>query len=141
MLRPDGVVEGALHPLRAVYALAYGAGLEVSAILGWWTRTLIRAPARCARGTKAWTRDRLARVADWAWPLVHEHLATALPGERVFRGWDRWPSARRTEPDSGRWASRATGSMTLGTPGRCAWPAPAPRLSASPVSSATATWR
>jgi integrase len=43
-----------------------------------------------ARGTKAWTRDRLARVADWAWPIVQEHLATVLPGERVFRGLDRW---------------------------------------------------
>jgi integrase len=43
-----------------------------------------------ARGTKAWTRDRLARVADWAWPFVAEHVATVLPGERVFRGLDRW---------------------------------------------------
>jgi hypothetical protein len=29
-------------------------------------------------------------VADWAWPFFQEHLATVLPGERVFRGWDRW---------------------------------------------------
>jgi len=43
-----------------------------------------------ARGTKAWTRDRIARVADCAWPFVAEHLATVLPGERVFRGLDRW---------------------------------------------------
>ena len=43
-----------------------------------------------ARGTKAWTRDRLARVADWAWPYVEAHLASVLPGERVFRGVDRW---------------------------------------------------
>lgn len=43
-----------------------------------------------ARGTKAWTRDRLARVADWAWPIVTEHLDTVLPGQRVFLGFDRW---------------------------------------------------
>jgi hypothetical protein len=43
-----------------------------------------------ASNPKAWTRDRLARVADWAWPFVHEHLSTVLPGERVFRGLDRW---------------------------------------------------
>jgi hypothetical protein len=31
-----------------------------------------------------------ARVADWAWPWIQEHLQTVLPGERVFRGIDRW---------------------------------------------------
>jgi integrase len=85
------VVEGAAQPLRAIYALAYGAGLEVSAILR-LVDADIDADARQvrARGTKAWARDRLARVADWAWPFVAEHLATVLPGERVFIGLDRW---------------------------------------------------
>jgi hypothetical protein len=41
-------------------------------------------------GRKAWTRDRIARVADWAWPCVEAHLATVLPGERIFRGVDRY---------------------------------------------------
>jgi integrase len=37
-------------------------------------------------------------VADWAWPFVAEHLATVLPGERVFRDLDRWAvsAAHRT---------------------------------------------
>jgi len=85
------VVDGAAQPLRAIYALAYGAGLEVSAILR-LVDADVDAGARQvrARGTKAWTRDRLARVADWAWPFVAEHLSTVLPGERVFRGVDRW---------------------------------------------------
>ncbi len=38
----------------------------------------------------AGTRDRIARVADWAWPFVEQHLAAVLPGERLFRGIHRW---------------------------------------------------
>jgi hypothetical protein len=29
-------------------------------------------------------------VSDWAWPFLEDHLRTVLPGERVFRGLDRW---------------------------------------------------
>ena len=59
-----------------------------------WSRTSILAPRQVrARGTKAWTRDRAARVADWAWPVVEAHLATVMPGERVFRGLDRWQAS------------------------------------------------
>ncbi|HLQ23575.1 MAG TPA: tyrosine-type recombinase/integrase, partial [Gemmatimonadales bacterium] len=84
------VVEGALLPFRAIYALAYGAGLEISAILA-LVDADVNAPGRevRARGTKAWTRDRIARVADWAWPHVQAHLDTLLPGERLFRGISR----------------------------------------------------
>ncbi len=46
-----------------------------------------------ARGRKAWTRDRIARVADWAWPWVEEHLRGVLPGERVFRGTNRYQAS------------------------------------------------
>ncbi len=85
------VVEGAPQPFRAMYALAYGAGLEVSAILGLVDADVDPVARQVrARGTKAWTRDRLARVADWAWPHVAEHLAAVLPGSRVFLGMDRW---------------------------------------------------
>src|SRR5204863_6312108 len=47
-----------------------------------------------ARGTKAHTRDRIVRVAEWAWPHVKEHLDTLTPGERLFRGIDRWDVGR-----------------------------------------------
>jgi len=42
------LVEGASQPLRAIYALAYGAGLEVSAILR--LPTSILRPVRCVHG-------------------------------------------------------------------------------------------
>jgi integrase len=47
-----------------------------------------------ARGTKAWTRDRIAPVADWAWGYVEGHLATLTPGERLFRGIHRWAASQ-----------------------------------------------
>jgi hypothetical protein len=37
-----------------------------------------------------WTRDRVAVVADWAWPHVAQHLRAVLPGERAIRGVHRW---------------------------------------------------
>jgi integrase len=85
------LIEGSAPPYRAIFALAYGAGLEVSAILSLVDADIDSQTRQVrARGTKAWTRDRLARVADWAWPALQEHLASVLPGERVFRGLDRW---------------------------------------------------
>ena len=88
------VVEGAAPPFRAIFALAYGAGLEISAILALVESDVDRRRREVrARGTKAWTRDRIARVADWAWPYVEAHLGAVLPGERVFRGTDRWEAS------------------------------------------------
>jgi integrase len=85
------LVEGSAQPWRALYALAYGAGIEQGALLSLvetdfdTTRKAVR-----ARGTKAHSRDRIAYVAEWAWPFVAGHLASLTPGERVFRGIDRW---------------------------------------------------
>jgi site-specific recombinase XerC len=59
------LVDGAPPPYQAIYALAYGAGLEISAILS-LIESDVDPESRQVRawGTKAWTRDRLARVAD-----------------------------------------------------------------------------
>ncbi len=85
------LVEGATGPYPAIFALAYGAGLEISAILSLVeTDVDLREHQVRARGTKAWTRDRMALVADWAWLHVERHLRAVLPGERVFRGVHRW---------------------------------------------------
>ncbi len=88
------LIEGSVKPYQAIFALAYGAGLEVSAILA-GIETDVSYPARAvrARGTKAWNRDRLAYIADWAWPFVERHLARLLPGERIFRGINRWKAS------------------------------------------------
>ena len=88
------VVEGAASRYRAIFALAYGACLEVSAILSLIEVDIDTGTRQVrAKGTKVWTRDRLARVADWAWPCLQEHLASVLPGERLFRGINRWQAS------------------------------------------------
>ncbi len=85
------VVEGAEPPYRGLFAMLYGAGVEISAALG-CVETDVDAQRRevRARGTKAHTRDRVVRIAEWAWPYLAEHLATLTPGERLFRGINRW---------------------------------------------------
>jgi integrase len=85
------VVEGAQPPFRALFALLYGGGVEISAALACVESDVdaVRREVR-ARGTKAHTRDRIVRVAEWAWPHLEAHLATLMPGERLFRGIHRW---------------------------------------------------
>jgi integrase len=85
------LVEGSEKPYRAMFALAYGAGLEISAILSLNENDVDRLrQAVRAKGTKAWTRDRIAFVAPWAWPHVAQQLDSVTPGERLFRTFDRW---------------------------------------------------
>ena len=85
------LVKGAQGPYRALFAVAYGAGVEISAILRLVDRDVdVQRRSLRAKGTKAWNRDRIARVADWAWPHLEAHLATLTPGERLFRGISRW---------------------------------------------------
>jgi len=88
---PEWVEENAPAPYPALFAILYGAGVEVSAALACVESDVdvARREVR-ARGTKAHTRDRIVRVAEWAWPFVERHLETLTPGERLFRGLDRW---------------------------------------------------
>ena len=84
------IVEGAERPYGPLFALLYGAGVEISAALACVESDVdIKRREVRARGTKAHTRDRVVRVADWAWPHVEQHLKTLLPGERLFRDLDR----------------------------------------------------
>jgi integrase len=44
-----------------------------------------------AAGTKAYSRDRMCRVADWAWPALEAHSKHMLPTARLFPAdWTRW---------------------------------------------------
>ena len=84
------IAEGAPGPYRGLFALLYGAGVEISAALA-CVDSDVDAKRRevRARGTKAHTRDRVVRIAEWAWPHLEQHLQTLMPGERLFRGLDR----------------------------------------------------
>ena len=77
---------------RALFALMYGTGIEVSVALAltrsdvWEATKEIR-----AAGTKAHSRDRICRVADWAWDAVWGHCKTVFPGAPLWpAGWNRW---------------------------------------------------
>jgi integrase len=72
---------------RALFALLYGTGMEISVAL-----TLTRADLDGNRkeirsaGTKAHTRDRMARIADWAWPTVWGYASAVFPSTLLFAG-------------------------------------------------------
>lgn len=76
---------------RALMALLYGTGIDVSTALQlrredvWDATKEIR-----AAGTKAHSRDRVARVADWAWPIVSGYTKSLLPPALLFPGLNRW---------------------------------------------------
>jgi integrase len=70
---------------RAIFALLYGTAVEVSTALDlrrgdvWEASTEVR-----AAGTKAHRRDRVCRVADWAWPILWQHVRLTMPGAPHF---------------------------------------------------------
>jgi site-specific recombinase XerD len=85
---------------RALFAILYGAGIEVSTTLG-LTRADVWDASREIRaaGTKTHTRDRVGVVADWAWPIIAAYVKRMLPSARLFPAewkvyqvnhWHRW---------------------------------------------------
>ena len=126
----------ASNPIRDVTAPP--AALEISATLALVEDDVdLETRQVRARGTKAWTRDRLARVADWAWPFLGEHMAGVLPGERVFRGLDRW-QVSQVHRERLR-AIDLEGFRLHDARHHSGWHGLAPRSSSSPASSATVT--
>jgi integrase len=87
------VVDGAEGAHRVLCALAYGAGAELSAGLAArveWT-DLSRKTTRLV-GTKNVWRDRSARIAEWAWPIIQERCEESETGLLVYekRRPDEW---------------------------------------------------
>lgn len=72
---------------RALFALLYGTGIEISVALG-LTRADVNARRKEVRaaGTKTHSRDRIVRVADWAWPTFWGYVDAMLPAARIFAG-------------------------------------------------------
>ncbi|MFI5230516.1 MAG: tyrosine-type recombinase/integrase [Gemmatimonadales bacterium] len=72
---------------RALFALLYGTAIEISVALK-LTRADVLEQRKEVRGagTKTHTRDRVTRVADWAWPIVWELAKAKLPAARLFDG-------------------------------------------------------
>jgi len=89
------LAEAQPSPYREYSALLAGSGIEVSAALKLRRRDVDMTKKEIhAAGTKAYTRDRIVRVADWAWPYVERIAKGLTPDARLFAGIpDRWVAA------------------------------------------------
>lgn len=77
---------------RLFGAVLPGSAIEVSVALALRVRDVLKDSREIrAAGTKTYNRDRIVRVADWAWPAVLELLKGKHPDTRLFdQIRDRW---------------------------------------------------
>jgi len=82
------------EPFRTLSLLLHATGIEVSVALALKKRDIdmMRREIR-ARGTKTKARDRIAKVADWAWPDVERIVRRLLPNAPIFPGVNRWTAS------------------------------------------------
>ena len=79
------LAEAQASPFRELSALLAGTSIDVSTALQLRARDVEAARKRIrAAGTKAHNRDRVVRVADWAWPYVERLLKGRLPDAKLF---------------------------------------------------------
>lgn len=79
-------------PYREFSAFMAGSGVEVSIALALTVRDVdIKHREVRAKGTKTHARDRVVRVADWAWPYLQRAMKGKKADDRLFAGIvDRW---------------------------------------------------
>ncbi|MDP9202338.1 MAG: tyrosine-type recombinase/integrase [Gemmatimonadota bacterium] len=92
----ERLLEALPKEYRAFEALLAGSGIEVSVALSLRVRDVYTEKKEIrARGTKSHARDRVVRVADWAWPAVRTTLIGKLPDALLFdRIPDRWVAGK-----------------------------------------------
>ena len=88
------LAEAQAEPYRTLSLLLHATGIEVSVALALKKRDIdmLRKEIR-ARGTKTKARDRLAMVADWAWPDLEKFVRRLLPNAPLFPGVNRWTAS------------------------------------------------
>lgn len=70
---------------RVLFALLYGTGMEISVALKLTAGDVWRSTQEIrAAGTKTHTRDRMVRVASWAWPHLSRYLQSMLDVAPLF---------------------------------------------------------
>lgn len=75
---------------KALMALLYGTGVEVSVVLSLRRSHFNPATKEVrAAGTKAHSRDRVARIADWAWPTAWNYVKLMTTETMPFAGVTR----------------------------------------------------
>jgi integrase len=82
-------------PYRQLSALLAGSGIEVSVALSLRKRDVdMKTKEIHAAGTKAHSRNRIVRVADWAWPYVEQMAKGLMADAKLFEEIpDRWRAA------------------------------------------------
>lgn len=80
------------EPYRSFSALLAGSGIEVSVALNLRRRDIdVKNREIRAAGTKTHSRDRVVRIAEWAWPYVMSRVSGLLPDAKLFPNIpDRW---------------------------------------------------
>jgi integrase len=85
------LADAQIEPHRTLSALLGGSGIELSVALALVRRDVdVQRREIRAAGTKTHCRDRIVRVAEWAWPYVERHIAKMLPNAPLFPGLDRF---------------------------------------------------
>jgi integrase len=93
------------EPFRTLSLLLHATGIEISVALALCARDVDKHRRQIrARGTKTRARDRIANVAEWAWPALKRHLALKHPAALLFPRVSRW-----TASDKHREACKALG--------------------------------
>ncbi len=88
------LVEALPRPYNVISALLHGTGMEVSVAIGLKRRHFDTVRREIwAKGTKTHARERIAKVADWAWPTVERHISLFTPNAPVFPGINRWTAS------------------------------------------------
>ena len=82
------------EPFRSLSLLLHATGIEISVALALQARDVDahRREIR-ARGTKTGARDRIATVAEWAWPELKKYFALRHPAAPLFAGVNRWTAS------------------------------------------------
>lgn len=88
------LVERAQGQVRTLFALLYGTGCDLSPALELRRRDFdVALHEFRGRGEKAHNRDRVLKVADWAWGYIEPALKTLLPDAPLFPGLTRWAAS------------------------------------------------
>jgi integrase len=79
------------EPFRTLSAILGGTGIDVSDALRLRPRDIdFKLREIHAAGTKNHNRNRVVRVAEWAWPFVQKHCVGLPADSLLFGGIDRW---------------------------------------------------
>lgn len=79
------MLDAAHEPYRSYFALLYGTGIEVTVGIGLRREHVDLARQEVfAPGTKTHNRERIVRVATWAWPYIETLCKGKLPSAPLF---------------------------------------------------------